>query len=188
MKWFLPFLGFVFFAELSAKFITHNIQVYYFISMVELCFYSYIFYHLNNKVFFKKLILFFVPLGEIGYAITFLLYGSNYTYFHINLIVSGFFLAAIALLYLYTLVINDKETVITSEPGFWIAAGVSLFFSSASISFSLYDFIVKNDIYLFGLRLHQFIPQALCIVLYLCISMGLLLLKKKSLGHSFSSE
>ena len=151
MKWFLPFLGLIFFGEILAIYFytVSNINIYYIISIVEVAFYSYIFYHLNHRRRIKKIILFLFAICEIGYVISFIFFGKNYTYFLNNLIVSGFYLVSIALIYLYIKVVDFDNASLTSEPGFWIATGVSLFFSGVSISFSLYEFIKNNSLYLF---------------------------------------
>ncbi len=182
MKWFLPFLGLVFFGEILATYFytVSNIKIYYIISIVELAFYSYIFYHLHHRKSIKKIIFFLFVICEIGYIISFVFFGKNYTYFFNNLIVSGFYLVTIALIYLYIKVIDFDNASLTSEPGFWIATGVSLFFSGVSISFSLYEFIKSNSLYLFGEKLYNIIPQILSIVLYLCISIALILCRQKN--------
>jgi len=98
MKWFLPFLGFIFIGELIEKFIKLAVIVNYLIGVIESIFYGYIFYHLSHRPVLKKTILFFVPISVAGYFITYFLCNKNFTDFVPNLIISGFFLAAIALL------------------------------------------------------------------------------------------
>ncbi len=61
MKWFLPFLLFIFIGELVEEYqwrvlAISNINTNYVIGIVESCFYGYIFYKLNKKNKFKKVI------------------------------------------------------------------------------------------------------------------------------------
>lgn len=186
MKWFIPFLGFIFFGELFANYQYYvlkaqsSIRIYYLISIVESFFYGYIFFNLSSKRIVKLLILFFIGFSELVYLISILVKWENIGYFLFSLIVSGFLLATIAFIYLYTKFDNDDETLLITEPGFWIATGVSLFFSGASISFSLYEVINKYSIHLYGQKLYNLMPQILSIVLYLCISIALFLCKQKN--------
>ena len=180
MKWFLPFLGFVFAGEMFVKFIGSAILVNYLIGILESIFYGYIFYNLSHRLILKKAILFFVPVSVICYLFTYLFYGNLFTYFISNIIISGFFLAAIALAYLYEKFADDDEILLVSEPGFWIAVGVSLFYSGISITFSLYDFIIKHDLSIVGVKLYNIVPRVLSIILYLSISISIILCKKKN--------
>ena len=185
MKWFLPFLGFICVAELVAKYQVlildeHLIKIHYVIGIIESIFYGYVFYRLSNSHFLKKIIFFFVPISVVSYLVTYFFYKNIFSYFITNIIISGFFLAVIALLYLYMKFADDDETLLISEPGFWIALGVSLFYSGISISLSLYDFIILNDLQLFGVRLYNFASRVLSVILYSCISISIILCKKKN--------
>lgn len=185
MKWFLPFLGFIWVGEFFAYYQNiilkvQAISINYLIGIVESVFYGYIFYNLSQRVILKKAILLFIPVSVLGYFLTYLFGRQFFHHFISNIIISGFFIAAIALAYLYEKFADDDETLLVSEPGFWIAVGVSLFYSGISISFSLYNFIIKHDLSLFGLKLYKLVPRVLSVILYLCISISLILCKKKN--------
>ena len=185
MKWFLPFILFIFLGEIGAKYIsadsvTSNISIYYVIGIGETIFYGYIFYSLYNRKIFKGLILFFIFNSVIAYLIGLLFYREGYTFYLPVLIASGFLLALIALGYIYTKFVDDEETFLISEPGFWIAFGVSIFFSGTCIVFSLHDYIVENNLTVFGAKLYNFVARVLCVVLYSSISIAIILCKKKS--------
>lgn len=185
MKWFLPFLGFIFLGELYAKYLGYflkesNYGIYSIIGIVESFFYGYIFYHLSDNRFFRKAIFFFISISIACYCITYCLYGQSKSYLFINFIVSGFFLTVIALIYLYMKFTDDDQIIFIFEKGFWIAFGVSLFNAGTSLSFSLNDFIRENNISLFGIKLYHLIPQILCIILYSSISISIILCKRKT--------
>ncbi|MDP1762840.1 MAG: hypothetical protein Q8L07_03055 [Sediminibacterium sp.] len=179
MKWFLPFLGFVFIGELVEKFLNITVIVNYLIGILESVFYGYIFYQLTRKRRIKKLILFFIPVSVAGYFICFIFYGKDFSYFIPNIIITGFFLATISLAYLYERFADDDDALLFAEPGFWIAVGVCLFYSGVSISLSLYDFILKNDLSIFGVKLYSVTTRILSVILYLCISISIILCKEK---------
>jgi hypothetical protein len=115
------------------------IAINYLIGIVETFFYGYIFYKLSLNLILKKAILCFIPLSMISYTLSYFANNSSYIYFIPNMVISGFVLAAIALINVYLIYIDDQESNLIFEPIFWIALGVSLFFSSISLSFSLYN-------------------------------------------------
>ena len=185
MKWVLPFLLFVFLGELISEF-QHfvsnksSIIIQYFIGIVESLFYGYIFYNLSSRSILKKGIVYFIAASIIFYMIGLFFYSNGYSYFFSILICNGFFLALFGLTFIYTKFIDDNNTILINEPGFWIAFGVSLFFAGTSIVFSLHDFIVKNNLNLFGIKLYNFVPRILCVILYSSISIAIILCKKKT--------
>jgi hypothetical protein len=185
MKWFLPFLGFVFVGELFQYYQWHvlkesTIRANYLIGIIESIFYGYIFYQLNNQKIVKRGISFFVPLSVLGYCITYLVDSKSPAYFFNNLIISGFFIATFALISLYIKFTDDEEILLISEPIFWIAVGVSLFYSGVSITFSLRDFIYENNLSIFGMKLYHSVPELLSMVLYTSISIALFLCRQKN--------
>jgi len=184
MKWFLPFLGFVFLGEIIANYQRtvlkeQTFQINYLIAITESIFYGYVFYKLNHRVWLRRILLFFIPVSVFGYLLSYFLFKDPLKYIFPNIIISGFCLAAISLFYLYTKFLDDDENLLVSDPGFWIAFGVTLFYSGVSISFSLYKLIMKNNLFLFGERLLNLIPQILSVILYLSISIAIILCKQK---------
>jgi hypothetical protein len=91
----------------------------------------------------------------------------------------GFGISAIALLCLYLIADRIEKTMILWEPDFWIAFGTALFYSGVSITFSLYDVIIRHNLIFLGLRLYNSIPQVLCLPLYLSISISIILSKRR---------
>lgn len=187
MKWCLPFLAFVFGGELIASYGHYsqnkplNISVYYLISIGESIFYNYIFYKICDRASLKKMIISFACISILVFSLGLVFDREDYKYLLPSLIFFGFCLAIIALVCIYIKFDNDEnKELLFSNSGFWIAMGVSLFFSGSSIVFALHDFIVKQNLFLFGIRLYNFVPQVLCIVLYSCISIAIILCKKKN--------
>lgn len=185
MRWVLPFLMLVFFGELYAKYQVDilkvsNLKIYYLISVAQSLFYGFVFYKMNDTPIIKKVILSLVLISVLGYLISALFFLEIRNLLYINLIYSGLIFSLISLLYLYKRFASESQSYLIEDPGFWIAFGVSLFFSGVSISFSLHDFIVEKKLELFGQKLHHLIPQILSVVLYLSLSIAIFLCKKKT--------
>jgi hypothetical protein len=186
MKWFLPFLAFVFIAEftISYQYILYptkpNANINYIIGFFESIFYNYIFYHLCYRASLKKAIVVLGLISTTTYFFGFIFYQDDISHFGQCLIITGFCLSGVALGYIYSKFSDDNKTIIIGEPGFWIAFGVSIFFSGVSIVFCLHDFIMENDLKLFGVRLYSIVPKIFCIILYLSISTAIILCKKKN--------
>lgn len=185
MKWILPFLIFIFLGELANKYFFLNylkyqsIMLSYTIGIVESVFYSYIFYRMTDSSLLRKIIVLSATLIILIDVLGFIFFQQNITYSINSLIFSGFAFSFIALAYIYIRFTTDNQAIILNDPGFWIAFGVSLFFSGASIVFCLHDFIVKHDLNLFGIRLYNIVPRILCVVLYLSISVAIILCRKQ---------
>lgn len=185
MKWFLPFLAFVFVGEMYAKYVGYvllrsNTYVYSFITIVESIFYGYFFYAITVKEISKKII-FILSFINISISIIFLfLISYNPSYLFINLIFLSICFSFISLTYIYSKFISDEAAYLLGEPGFWVAFGVTLFFSGVSVVFSLHDFSMRHNLRLFGVKLYHIVPQTLCVLLYLSISIAIILCKKKT--------
>jgi hypothetical protein len=108
-----------------------------------------------------------------------IIYTYDSTFYISWLIISGFFLALVSLLYLYERVNSDDDQDLVKQPGIWVALGVSIFFSGSSIVFSLHDLISKGNLKLFGFKLYWIVPQILSVFLYACISVSIILHRKK---------
>ncbi len=186
MKWIVPFLGLIFLGEIIVAYryyVIHaqsSIGIYYMITVTEFCFYGYIFYQLSSKPILKRIIYFFMSIVVFGHITSFVIYQVEPEHFLIDLVISGFLLTIVAISYIHELFVNDNNPSLIKEPGFWIAIGVSLFFSGTSIVFCLHRFILKNNLTLFGTRLYNLVPGILSVILYLCICKAIILCKGKT--------
>ena len=185
MKWFLPFLSLIFFFEILAFYRWYiskqsTISINYLIGIIEAVFYSYIFYNISKGRNMKKIIFFFIPFSFFSYLFSYFFSHDKHSYFFYVTIFSGFFLAFFAIVYLYQLFLDDMKIIPLQIPGFWISLGVALFFSGVSIVFSLHEIVTTNDLTILGVRLYNFIPRVLSVILYSCISIAIILCKKKN--------
>src|ERR1700741_2264039 len=84
MKWFLPFLMFIFLGELYTKYQFHysesNVNTYSFIGIIESIFYSYIFYNLQSNKILGKVIIILGFVSGLAYCSGIVLNSNNSTY------------------------------------------------------------------------------------------------------------
>lgn len=192
MKWFVPFLGFIFFSELFAKYQIfilkeHTLKTYYAVFLIETLFYSYLFYSLCSESIIRKIILYVTSVAILIYVISFWMFDNYVDAFYFNLTIQGFALSFVSLTYLYSYVTNFEKTILINEPGFWLAFGVTIFFSVSTISMALHDIIIKSHVVFLGRKLHNIISQILSIFLYSSISIAIILCKKKARISSLPS-
>lgn len=185
MKWFLPFLAFVFVGEMYGQYVGYvfhksNTATYGLIAIVESFFYGYFFYSITVKEIPKKII-FIISLINISVSIFFFfLISSNPSLLFTNLILLSIFFSIISLTYIYSKFISEEAAYLLGEPGFWVAFGVAIFFSGVSVVFSLHDFCMKHNLSLLGVKLYNIVPQILSVLLYFSISIAIILCKKKT--------
>ena len=184
--WVIPYLAFILMAELGASYFKYHLHkpnghIYVIISLVEFIFYSYLFYHFNKNNQVKKAIIIGSSILVLPYLFLFFFFSDYKGYDFYLPVYTGFYLAIVASFYLYKIsVIDDTEFAITHQSGFWVASGVLIFFSGISISFLLYSFLKNINIRIFGLSIYNFIPQVLSILLYGCLSIAVVVCKKKN--------
>jgi hypothetical protein len=190
MRWFTPYLGFVFFADFS---IYVQLKVFHFpysgyprmtlymILILQAFFYGYIFYELTDSRILKKAVVFMWLACIPTFLLSFFL-GNNETSKDLMLpvITSNIFLAVIALFYLYLIILKNDNINLVCEHSWWLAVGIAVFSSCVSIGHLLYDFILQNNLRLFGTYLYNVIPQFMSLILYSFISVSIILYVKKA--------
>lgn len=184
MRWMLPFLIFIFFSEIIARLVgnytNNNLRIYCFISIVESIFYGYFFYNATKIIQFKKVILVLTFLSVLGFICALFVLERNIHFLYLNFVITGFFLSFIALGCIYVRFLDDQNLYLITDSVFWVAFGVSLFYSGTSIVFVMHDFIRSKKLWFMGLSLHNAVPQFLSILLYLSISIAIIQCKKKT--------
>jgi len=185
MKWFLPFLVFITVSEIYGHYIGYalhksNTSIYGFIAIIEAVFYSYFFYTITTEGASKKII-FIISFFNISISVVlFFLTIDNPSYLFANLIFLSICFSFISLTYIYSKFVSEEAVYLLSEPGFWVAFGVAIFFSGVSVVFSLHDFSLKHNLTFLGVKLYNIVPQILSVILYLSISTAIILCKKKN--------
>jgi len=156
--------------------------IYLVYQIVSCCFYSYLFYKLlNNYRYIRFFILAFAIINSLifGYIFFFI---SNFIEFNYKMkIIDGIYFVCISCIYLYAQFMDDDlEELLVKKSGFWIAAGLLLFYSAYSIVITLHPITSKNKIFVFGLPLHNFFAQVLSVILYICFSAAMIVWKPKT--------
>jgi hypothetical protein len=77
---------------------------------------------------------------------------------------------------------DDLEVLLIRQPGFWIAAGILIFYSGICTVYALHPLIVQYNLQIFGMKLHHFVPMVLSVVLYSSLSIAMFLWKKEPGG------
>lgn len=184
MKWFLPFLAFIFLTEIAAEyqfFILHGNthRLNYIVSIIETLFYGFIFYSLSDLPVVKRIVTVSTLINLIVHAVGMIFYYNSPNSLYYCIVISGIFISGYALSYLYYIITRVDDIQPLTEPGYWLAFGVSMFFSVGSVGLSLHNVIDQYSLVVFDRKLHQFIIQILCVILYSSISIAIILCKKR---------
>ncbi|MBV9988635.1 MAG: hypothetical protein JO301_13235 [Chitinophagaceae bacterium] len=185
MRWFPAFLTFIFISEVLAKTFVHQVgfQATYTNYIVQTAFYGNLFYVLTTSKRTRTAI----SAISIGLVVAYL-----YCYFFVDVtrkdmygfakvtMAFDFFLILLGMIYLYHQVADEYNVPFLSNPAVWISLGVILFFSGYNMILALYDYIIQKDLQLFGRRLYNLIPRLLCIVLYSCFSIAIILFRRNA--------
>jgi hypothetical protein len=98
----------------------------------------------------KFLSKFKIHLFTIAYSIfcilNLLYFQTNERFCTYNYIIGALFLATLASMYLIELVQDPKYISLVSVPMFWIASGIMLLYIPKSILYSVFEYLVYNDI------------------------------------------
>ncbi len=193
MKWFIPFLGFIFLGDCLAWNIFFYLKLSvlglnYFLHALGAIFYCFIFYHFHQSNKIRKSIVVVLTISLIGYLLSYLFLEKNYINLIYNSVMIEIFIIGLALSFLYKKIISEDNLILTSDPGFWVSTAVILFFSTTIICFLMIDFIRENDLRVLGLRLYNFVPQVMSVVLYSFLSTAIILYKKNAKAKLITKE
>lgn len=178
------FLGFIFSCDLIMaiqrlmKLTTSNIWFNHLVCIAEVLFYGFVFYSLSNKLIIKRVILFCMIILPVLNLIGVFLCSST-IYFSNVFFLSSIILSGIALSYIYNSFVSESTLPDNRVSGFWIAFGVSIFYSGVSIVFILHDLIEKHHLHILGVKLYQLVPRLLSVVLYVSISIAIILCRQR---------
>lgn len=183
-KWMPLFMFFIVLGELGGSYFYHilrkpNSHIYLWINTFIYIYYSYCFYCLfslnkwilNIIVFIASLLVFF-NLFIFFFMIDYVEYKNKISLFF------GIYISIISCYYLYKQFIQDNlEILLIKQSGFWIATGLLIFYAGMSTVYALHPFTSTNKLYIFGFPIHLFFAQILCVFLYSCLSIAMLLWK-----------
>jgi hypothetical protein len=180
IQWMGLYLLFTIFIELAGYYCDYylhraNSWFYLWHSAATRVIYTVVFFNLFNKLKLLKVFVLSVSSVLIISYVTIFFWVSNYTAYLYRLqIAQGVYLSLLSVSYLYREFINDSlEEYLVLKPGFWIAAGLLLFYSGFCIVMALHPSTYKTGYFIYGMPLHHFFLAVLSIILYVCISMAM---------------
>lgn len=186
LKWIILYLAIVLTGELIANYIFYikkgaTTFIYIWINIFSILFYNNVFYSLFEKERIVRKII--IVTASILVLISLFLFFFVYNYVEYKnyvLITSGILLSCFACLYLYRQFMKDDvEELLIKQSGFWMAAGVLIFYSGLCMVYALHPIIDKNNLMIFGIKLHNFFGRVLSVFLYSCLSVAVLVWEKK---------
>lgn len=188
LQWMVPYLFILLVAELVANYLVNIAQkpttsIYLWVNALSIVFYNYCFYHLFEKKRIIQRVIIVSASALVLISIILFFFVANYVeYKNYIIITGGIFLSVFSCLYLYQQFMKEElEVLLIYQPEFWISAGVLLFYSGVCTIYALHPIIARNNLLIFGMKLHNFFAQTLSVFLYSCLSVAALLWKKKPL-------
>lgn len=177
LHWFQPFLAFILLVELYGKFVASvlkepNAWIYNISIPIEYCFYSYIFFHSVKNRVFKNTITVTVSLFILFVVFTFTRNLDLTKFNSVFLLVGSGMMVFFSCLFFWDLFNNPSEVKLVNFPQFWIFSGL-LLFNLGEFSYNLFADILFNHVDKEAI-FFRLINNYLNLVLYLCISIGLL--------------
>jgi hypothetical protein len=182
LKWIPFYLLFVSVGESMAHYYRGlgNAYIYLSIALLSIIFYNDCFYQLlQGKKNIQRFIIVISSILTVTCLYIFMISDAKHNYTYPLVIAMGIELSIIACIYLYHIFLSeDLEILLIKQSGFWMAAGVLLFFSGMCFTFAISPLALKYDLKIFDTYLLQFIPRVLSVVLYSFLSIAVILNKK----------
>ena len=187
LQWMPLFMFFIVYAEMGAAYFADvldkpNTHIYLWVNVFITFYYNYCFYSL----FEKRKVLQYITMGSAALFVFLLLtiffFMTEYSEYKNKLSMAfGIYISVIACIYLYQqFKEDDLEILLIKQPGFWIAAGLLIFYSGMSTVYALHPFTAQKNLFIFGIKLHQFFARVLSVFLYSCLSVAMILWKNKT--------
>lgn len=180
---FAPYLAFIVLVEVLGWYLPvylkqHTGWVFNISVPVEYLFFSFIFHQHYQKKINKRIVIVFIVFFA-GYMLYYSLF-KNIKYFNAYyLLIGSFVMILMSIAYFFEQFYKNETGNIWNEPMFWITAGV-LLFNIGEFSYDLVsNFIIKNLFDPINVLFRE-VNNKLIILLYLLISIGLIICRKKS--------
>ncbi|WP_315821377.1 hypothetical protein [Paraflavitalea speifideaquila] len=122
----------------------------------------------------RRLYCILFPLGT-GVLTAYLIWGNRESLIKPILNIGAFLISLLCLLFFYTQIKNPAcHQSLLRVPGFWMAAGLLIFYTGISLLASVYDLLEKSSINIGGSSIQNFITQVLSLFLYTCITIAII--------------
>jgi hypothetical protein len=170
MRWLLPFLALTLLVEMNINkqwlyFKGSTIWFYNIFTILEFCFYFFLFSVNFKKNKYRKAAFLSIPLYlVIAFVSIFFIQGTDH--FHtISYRIASVLLIVFCYLFFRQLLEAETETNVLRNPMFWIATGLLFFYAGFFFYFCAYDYVAYAKIPL-NLQLWKIISRSLNILLY----------------------
>jgi ABC-type multidrug transport system fused ATPase/permease subunit len=187
LLYFIPFLFITVTVELAGQLLYangyRNYWIYNLFTTIEFLFYSFLFYIHFKKKGIKKIVLLFIPVYSCVWILNILfLQGFNKTFHTYTFLLGSFFIVIFCCCFFYESVLPDKiDQQLSTQPFFWIASGLLIFYLGSVIINALFEYLRSNDLRDEGRKIYGIINNILNILLYssFCIAFYLCRNNKK---------
>lgn len=183
LRWFLTFLAFIVVVEISGWYLPVYLKrdagwVFNISVPIEYLFFSLIFYHSYCKRINQRFVAVFGVL-LITYVLYFSLFKNIRIFNSYYLLIGSFSMIIMSIVYFFEQYSKEDTGNIWQEPLFWITSGV-LLFNIGEFSYDLVStFIVKNLFDPVNVLFRK-VNNKLVILLYILISVGFIVCRKRS--------
>jgi hypothetical protein len=185
LKWFLPYLLFIVLYEYgcivkwSFFFINKsNHWLANIVTIVEISFFSALYFHYIKSKKTKKIILWGYLLYLVGLIVNFLFFQSFSQFNTITYRIGTLLIVTWVLLYFQELMAETSDRPLIRQPMFWISVGLLFFYLGFFFYLSAFDFVAHNSLEKYK-QLYKIIRYTIIIQLYILFSIGFLCTPKR---------
>ena len=189
LRWFLFFLLAIVAVEMTGRYyrrILHepNTWLYNISIPGEFLFFGFIFFLVFKTPGFRKFALGFLVGYPVIVAINLFISGTYYLN-SLNVVIGAFFIIIFCCLFFYEILKDEEMTTVLDQPLFWIVSGLFLF-CTGEFFYNLFFSLIKVQGLSHLRKYSKAINNNLILVLYTCISIGLIweAVKKKYSSRS----
>ena len=170
--WFVPFLFITLAVELAGVYYKYvlnkdNAWLYNAYLLLQVAFFSVLYYRFIQVKTYRWIIRTGALLYFVGAAIIYIFYDSILGFNRLVFMSGGLLVTLFGVLFLFfyfSLDSSERETALT--PLLFITMGIVIYFAVLSITLSLYQFSRFHNLEIGGVKLYNFIPRLVSIVLY----------------------
>jgi hypothetical protein len=189
-KWVLwiPFLVYTCITEIWATSIaysaleSYNAWLYNPYIIISFTFYAWFLVYisiLSSK--YKSRIYYTIFFLGVLIMIWYLIWGDRDNLINITLNIGSFLICLLCLLFFYTHIRNPSHhQSLPKVPGFWIVAGLLIFYTGFSLCAAAYDFLAKSKILVINSTIQNIISQVLSLFLYSSITISIIQCRSQS--------
>lgn len=142
-------------------------------------FYSMYLYHNLYIHKIKKVVAYIGITLLLFWIFWYVILGNLYIFNNIIFAAFSIYVVLVSYLVLYQILVTAFEEDIPNQSStLWITCGIIIFFSAVTICFALQPYIYRYQLKINNILLYKLIPRYTCIILYICIIVGLTKWKK----------